>query len=99
MSLQEICDWLMENTNALSIAFFDHERRLLGHAGARVNEATMPVLDELSSAALFERDETRALLATRVGQATLYVLFDARTSLGLVRLRVKKATEMLKETA
>jgi predicted regulator of Ras-like GTPase activity (Roadblock/LC7/MglB family) len=104
----EICAQLLRDSNALSIALLDKNGETIAQAGAPVDlhaisarfagaaMATLLADRELSvrGGGSVER-ETSTHVALVADRALLVVLFDFRSSLGLVRLRSKKAVEEL----
>jgi predicted regulator of Ras-like GTPase activity (Roadblock/LC7/MglB family) len=110
--LSELCGRLQRDAAARAVLVLDGEGRILGHAG-EVVELGEPVLDALADlvvavarpGALGEGDdavaevETLRLCAARLGdRATLAVVFDSASTLGLVRLRMKRARELILRT-
>jgi hypothetical protein len=108
--LQTICETLLENSRARSVALVGIGGRRLAGAGAEIklDEESLPKLlgDRWSEViyGLIEHSEWTAAIHRDPGEhlhfaaiparaALLLVLFDEASSLGLVRLRVKKAIE------
>jgi predicted regulator of Ras-like GTPase activity (Roadblock/LC7/MglB family) len=94
--LQEICQWLLDNTNALSILLLDKSGATLARAGAETDHRAL--LPDADTQERFEQRGEQTLHVSAVAErAVLVVVFDARSSLGLVRLRVKKAAEEMQK--
>lgn len=106
-SIDDICRHLHEESNALCVVLVDETGAELGRAGLRAQlpPAAVPLLLAALDFASLTRDRECAtrlghpkgthLHASLVKAAILVVIFDDRTSLGLVRLRAKKAAEEL----
>jgi len=103
--LQQLCDDLLDNTNALVVLVMDANWRKLAHAGAttllpadalsllRANASGLPIEREVVGH--FDNPANHHFHLSLIVDRTIVVVFDERTSLGLVRLRAKKATEEL----
>jgi hypothetical protein len=102
---RQICEELRRDSNALAVLLLDEAWRELARAGAAtlIDAAALALLRQNAAALHSEREiggrfdpaNRRSFHLSSVGAATLVILFDERTSLGLVRLRAKKATERL----
>ena len=96
--VDEICERLLRESNAVSVVLIDSNAHVLAHAGESVDLSE--VWERYGGA--FDGSETFAKGAkvhaslTRITDAViLIVLFDEQSSLGLVRLRVKKCHDDL----
>ena len=105
--VEQVCERLLRDSNALSIVLFDAEGQQIAAVGdaalldanavqsfCSVSGKTFPTLvDEREFA---DRPASSHVHLSAVAQhAVLAVLFDNCSSLGLVRLRVRKATDEL----
>jgi predicted regulator of Ras-like GTPase activity (Roadblock/LC7/MglB family) len=106
--LQEICARLLNASAALAILLVDRDGIVIARAGEteRLDVAVLPslfagnslttLLTDKELSARFPRGEGTNFHLALVGQqAMLCVLFDFRSSLGLVRLRSRKAVAEL----
>lgn len=108
--LDQVCERLCRDSNALSIVLLDADGKQLGAAGdaalldandaASLLSASGKAISELVADREFtgqvHRADSNHVHVSAISQrALLAVLFDNSSSLGLVRLRVKKATEEL----
>jgi hypothetical protein len=103
--LQQLCNDLLGNTNALLVLIMDANWRELAHAGPttlldanalsllRANASGLPIEREV--AGHLDNPANHHFHLSLIVDRTIVVVFDERTSLGLVRLRAKKATEDL----
>ena len=103
--LEQGCGALQRDSNALAVFVFDEDWQELARAGAatlldatassllRANAARLAVDREVIGR--FDNATRRQFHLSLVAGRTIVVVFDERTSLGLVRLRTKKATEAL----
>lgn len=109
-SVEHVCERLLRDSNALSIVLVDAEGQQIAAVGdaalldanvvqsfCSVSGKTFPALvDAREFAGHLHRPASDHIHLSAVAQhAILAVLFDNRSSLGLVRLRVKKATDEL----
>jgi predicted regulator of Ras-like GTPase activity (Roadblock/LC7/MglB family) len=106
---QEICEQLLGDCQALAVLLADKSGQAIAGAGQEHGESLSVLLagDLATIERIFaERTEhfrsqvldgarTHLHVSLIAERAILAVLFDERSSLGLVRLRVKKATEEL----
>jgi predicted regulator of Ras-like GTPase activity (Roadblock/LC7/MglB family) len=113
--IQEVCDKLVREANAIVIFVIDKNGQLISVSGEYENLYTTSLasltagniaatggmaklLKENEFATQFHEGEKRNIHIQIVGQRViLVVIFDERSSLGLVRLRVRKANEKLNE--
>ena len=103
--LERVCDGLRRDSNALAVLIMDADWQELARAGAatlidahalallRANAARLMVEREVIGR--FDNADQRQFHLSLVAGRAIIVLFDVRTSLGLVRLRTKKASEQL----
>lgn len=97
--LQELCERVRTHGGALAVTLTDGAGRVRAHAGeVEAEPAAPPAAGEPRRAVaeggehLLQLHDGTALLSVAVGGAGMLVVrFDARTSLGLVRLRVRQA--------
>jgi hypothetical protein len=102
--LHQICRDLLRDANALAILLLDENHQALAGAGV-VDRLSVPslltgdVLEKLAADGEYSRQyregERTHLHLTLIQRALLIVFFDTSSSLGLVRLRVKKAAQEL----
>jgi predicted regulator of Ras-like GTPase activity (Roadblock/LC7/MglB family) len=100
--LSEICESLLLLSRALTVVLLD-EGQLLAHAGASADVSAVlaqsggmaRLLEDKEMSGQLAGQNTHVHLSLVAGRIILVVIFDFGTSLGLVRLRVKKATEEL----
>lgn len=108
--VEQVCERLLRDSNALSIVLLDAEGQPIAAVGdaalldAKVVQSfcsasgkTLPTLvDDREFAGHLDRPARNRVHLSAVAQhAILAVLFDDCSSLGLVRLRVRKATDEL----
>ena len=105
--LNEICERLLLDSNALAILLIDHDRQVIVRAGQaeRIDATRLSsLLADNDARLLIEKefsgqihgDEKTNIHVSLVAQRViLAVIFDVQSSLGLVRLRVKKAGDEL----
>jgi hypothetical protein len=101
---QDVCDELLAASNASLVALLDESGRELARAGhldgfdtaavARSFTVMLAANGEFTSA-FHEGDRVNLHVALAAAGMIVAVVFDTRSSLGLVRLRVKKAIEDL----
>jgi hypothetical protein len=105
---QQICEWLLEMSHARAVVLIGEDHDVIARAGERglLDDKTgAPLLDENFLRLLLanketwrrlRRDENTHIHVSLVRQKLLLaVVFDGTTSLGLVRLRSKKAAQEL----
>jgi predicted regulator of Ras-like GTPase activity (Roadblock/LC7/MglB family) len=113
--IQEVCEKLVKDANAIVVFIIDKNGQLIATAGEYENLDTTSlasltagniaatggmakVLKENEFATQFHEGEHQNIHIQIVGQRViLVVIFDERSSLGLVRLRVRKASQSLTE--
>jgi len=113
--IQEVCEKLVKDANAIVVFIIDKNGQLIATAGEYENLDTTSlasltagniaatggmakVLKENEFATQFHEGERQNIHIQIVGQRViLVVIFDERSSLGLVRLRVRKASQSLTE--
>jgi predicted regulator of Ras-like GTPase activity (Roadblock/LC7/MglB family) len=84
--IQQVCDKLVRDANAIVVFIVDKNGQLIATSGEY----------EHQFATQFHEGERQNIHIQIVGQRViLVVIFDERSSLGLVRLRVRKANEEL----
>jgi predicted regulator of Ras-like GTPase activity (Roadblock/LC7/MglB family) len=108
--VEQICERLLFDSHALSIVLLGAEGREIAAAGdaelldanaalsflAANGKAISDLIADKELAGHLHRAENRHIHLSAIERhAVLIVLFDNRSSLGLVRLRVKKAAEEL----
>jgi hypothetical protein len=106
--LREVCGRLRQMSNALSVLLLSEEGQELVRVGTTgaLDVSSRALLEATGGMArlraerelmsqLGEKRETRVHLSLVAGRAILAVVFDAGSSLGLVRLRVKAAAPEL----
>ncbi|HZS38132.1 MAG TPA: roadblock/LC7 domain-containing protein [Polyangia bacterium] len=103
--LEQICQRLLRDSNALAILLIDRSGRLVAHAGEALDAQSLSSVTSLAIDHLlaereywtpFSHGKGRHLHLLPVGKhAVVAVVFDIRSSLGLVRLRAKKAVDAL----
>jgi hypothetical protein len=101
-TLSDVCRWLLASANARAVLVVHREGRLLASAGEEASRAvrfqrslrtarpsTPPTVEErvYAEAAL----DGAEVHSTDLGIAHLYIVWDGRTSLGIVRLRTVMA--------
>jgi hypothetical protein len=106
--LDEVCGRLQRDATARAALVLDGGGRILGHSGA-LSSLAEPVLDAIADLVTQlarrgdEGDEDvvaavgplKVCAARLGGRGALAVVFDDASTLGLVRLRVKRARELL----
>jgi hypothetical protein len=105
--LAALCAELREAAAAVAVRLFDRDRKVIAQAGGALGPWALLVArapgagraaPEPNDLRMVELDERRtALLQTLAGGELLAVLFDQRSSLGLVRLRIMKMKERFEE--
>src|SRR5579883_2512834 len=107
--IQAICDRLQRDSNSIAILVINKDGQEIARAGNTEhldvtslsslfagNGGIAKLLAEKEFSGQFhEGEKTNIHLSLVAQRAILVVLFDTRSSLGLVRLRVKKASEEL----
>ena len=108
--LQELCSRLHRETNAEAVLVLSQEGEILGHAGSpggleeamveAIGDATVDSLARASADPEADGQVCKVggsqLCAAPLGtRAVLVVVFGDETSLGLVRLRMKRARELI----
>jgi hypothetical protein len=103
--LERVCEDLRRDSNALAVLIMDADWQELARAGAGtlVDANTLTLLRSNAARLMVEREvigrfdnaDQRQFHLSLVAGRAIIVVFDARTSLGLVRLRAKKASELL----
>src|SRR5215218_3981507 len=107
--INAVCDRLTKDANAKVVFLVDKNGQLISSAGQTQNidttslasltagnVAAMGGLAKLIGENQFHEGAKDSLYMTIVGsRVVLVVIFDNRTSLGLVRLRIKKASDEL----
>ncbi len=99
--MDEIIGELLANTGALGVWLLgpmivsnnQHQNEVL--AGAVKDPSIKPPMKVLLEGETYLDLVERQIFATRVGSAVLVFVFDDRSSLGLIRLRVRNAQEAL----
>jgi hypothetical protein len=100
-TLGDVCDQLLRDSNALAVLLVDDQWNELARAGAATlfDESALSRLRatpaEREQFADFDKAAGRHYHLSVVGARILVVLFDDTSSLGLIRLRAKKARETL----
>jgi hypothetical protein len=101
---ERICNELLENSAALAVMLVDADWREVARAGASLLDADTLALLRANASRLgverevigrFDNTAKRQFHLSLVAGQTLIVVFDDGTSLGLVRLRAKKAAQAL----
>ncbi|HEY8089899.1 MAG TPA: hypothetical protein VIF09_18690 [Polyangiaceae bacterium] len=101
-TLTDVCLWLLASANARAVLVVHREGRLLASAGEEASRAvrfrrSLRAVRTSSPLTVESRVYAEAALdgaevhSTDLGLAHLYVVWDARTSLGIVRLRTLMA--------
>ena len=111
--IQEACDQLQKNSNALAVLVIDKNGQEIARSGetshlditslsslfagnVAATGGIAKLLHEREFSGQFHEGEKTSIHISVVAQrAILVVLFDQRSSLGLVRLRVRKAADQL----
>jgi predicted regulator of Ras-like GTPase activity (Roadblock/LC7/MglB family) len=96
--IQAIVDRLVRDANAKVVAIVDKNGQLIAGGGDIDNVDTTSLASLLAGnvATQFHEGEKNNIYIQLVGrQVIVVVIFDSRSSLGLVRLRVKKGGEEL----
>ena len=97
--IQGACDDLSKATNALAVLCIDKNGQEIARAGETehldVTSLSSLLAEKEFSGQFHEGEKTNVHISLVAQRAILVVLFDQRSSLGLVRLRVKKASEEL----
>jgi hypothetical protein len=112
MTLDDQCDRLQRDANALGVMVLGDDGGILGHAGAiaalpdPVVEASADLVASLLQAVarnelqegddmVAEVDELQACAAPLGPKAVVVVVFDDTSTLSLVRLRMRRARDLL----
>jgi hypothetical protein len=101
--VDEIIAELLTNTAALGVWLFgrmvvannQHQSEML--AGAVKDSSIKPPMKLVVESETYFDFVDRQIFADRIGEATLLFIFDDRSSLGLIRLRVRQAKEAIEQ--
>lgn len=96
-AIREIVERLLLDSNALAVGLRSPTHAMTAGDGSILSALSGPDLLDRESERTFTGKETSAHMSRVTEDATLIVVFDIRSSLGLVRLRVKKAIEDLQK--